>query len=97
MLLEDKMTKRHKFTIKERKTGDKLTGVRESKREKERFKNSLGLWNHLVLCSDYKLRNLTTDIYEIVSVKPCSLTSLYGVFRLVNGTYCQYLFSNQYI
>lgn len=29
VLLEDKMTKRHKFTIKERKTGDKLTGVRE--------------------------------------------------------------------
>ena len=84
MLLEDKMTKRHKFTIKERKTGDKLTGVKESVREKEReeierFKNSSGLWNHLVSYSDYKSRNLTTDIYEIVSVNPYSLTSVYDV------------------
>lgn len=31
-LLEDKMTKRHKVTIKERKTGDKSTGVRETVR-----------------------------------------------------------------
>lgn len=30
------MTKRHKFTIKERKTGDKLTGVRKRETEKER-------------------------------------------------------------
>lgn len=36
VLLEDKMTKRHKFTIKERKTGDKLTGVRKRETEKER-------------------------------------------------------------
>lgn len=34
VLLEDKMTKRHKFTIKERKTGDKSTGVKESVRER---------------------------------------------------------------
>lgn len=36
VLLEDKMTKRHKFTIKERKTGDKLTGVRERERKQKR-------------------------------------------------------------
>ena len=36
VLLEDKMTKRHKFTIKERKTGDKLTGVSERERERVR-------------------------------------------------------------
>ncbi len=30
------MTERHKFTIKERKTGDKLTGVRERVRERKR-------------------------------------------------------------
>lgn len=36
VLLEDKMTKRHKFTIKERKTGDELTGVREREKVRER-------------------------------------------------------------
>lgn len=48
MLLEDKMTKRHKFTIKERKTGDELTGVREREkvREKERFNDLKTVWDY---------------------------------------------------
>lgn len=56
VLLEDKMTKRHKFTIKERKTGDKLTGVRDRVRERKREKRVLKtvwdcgiIWFHILI------------------------------------------------
>jgi len=50
------MTKRHKFTIKERKTGDKLTGVRDRVRERKREKRVLKtvwdcgiIWFHILI------------------------------------------------
>lgn len=61
--------------------------VKRSVCERERenvFLNRLGLWNHLVSYY-YKLRILTSDIYEIVSFKPCSLTTLKVSSGSLNG------------